>query len=238
MDEQADVGPLVDVRDGAADADRVAARAFVLRERANRADGRERRQGGRRRLPARRAGMARTAMASARTSRGRGDRPRTGGIVAREKAEGIREKNYDGASQGAMMDTIVQDLRYALRSLFRHPSFAVSAAATLALGIGATTAIFTVVNAVVFRPLPVDRPDRLVAIVNQYTTSPRPSLNVSAQDFEDWKAQSRSFRVMARYQGGETSIMLGNTADYARGAPGLARILRRRWECASRPAGC
>ena len=71
------------------------------------------------------------------------------------------------------------------------------------------------VNAVVFRPLAVERPDRLVAIVNQYTTSPRPSLNVSAQDFDDWQAQSRSFRVMARYQGGETSIMLGNTADYA-----------------------
>jgi putative ABC transport system permease protein len=113
------------------------------------------------------------------------------------------------------MDHLLQDLRYAIRSLFRHPFFAVSAAATLALGIGATTAIFTVVNAVVFRPLAVDRPDRLVAIVNQDTTSPRPSLNVSAQDFEDWLAQSRSFRVMARYQGGETSIMLGNTADYA-----------------------
>ena len=54
-----------------------------------------------------------------------------------------------------------------------------------------------------------------MAIVNQYTTSPRPSLNVSAQDFDDWKAQSRSFQVMARYQGGETSIMLGGTADYA-----------------------
>ena len=97
---------------------------------------------------------------------------------------------------------------------------------TLALGIGATTAIFTVVNAVVFRPLAVDRPDRLVAIVNQYTTSPRPSLNVSAQDFEDWQAQSRSFRVMARYQGGETSIMLGNTADYAVVHLRLAGLLR------------
>src|SRR5215207_10693079 len=113
------------------------------------------------------------------------------------------------------MDSLIQDLRYALRSLFRHPSFAVSAAATLALGIGATTAIFTVVNAVVLRPLAVERPDRLVAIVNQYTTSPRPSLNVSAQDYDDWRAQSRSFRTMARYQGRETSIVLGNTADYA-----------------------
>ena len=113
------------------------------------------------------------------------------------------------------MDSLIQDLRYAIRSLFRHPSFAVSASSTLALGIGATTAIFTVVNAVVFRPLAVERPDRLVAIVNQYTTSTRPGLNVSAQDFEDWRAGSRSFRLMARYQGGETSIMLGNTADYA-----------------------
>jgi putative ABC transport system permease protein len=112
------------------------------------------------------------------------------------------------------MDSLIQDLRYALRSLFRHPSFALAAIVTLALGIGATTAIFTVVNAVVLRPLAVERPDRLVAIINQYTTSPRPSLNVSAQDFDDWQAQSRSFRVMARYQGGETSIMLGNTADY------------------------
>ena len=68
---------------------------------------------------------------------------------------------------------------------------------------------------VVFRPLAVDRPNRLVAIINQDTTSSRPSLNVSAQDFDDWQAQSRSFRVMARYQGGETSIMLGNSADYA-----------------------
>ena len=114
------------------------------------------------------------------------------------------------------MDTVRQDLRYAFRSLFRQPSFALASIATLALGIGATTAIFSVVNAIVFRPLPVERPDRLVTVVNQFSTSSRPSLNVSAQDFDDWKAQSRSFQVMARYQGGETSIMLGGTADYAR----------------------
>jgi putative ABC transport system permease protein len=113
------------------------------------------------------------------------------------------------------MDTVRQDLRFALRSLFRQPSFALTSLLTLALGIGATTAIFTVVNAVVFRPLAVDRPDRLMAIINQWTTASRQGLNVSAQDFDDWQAQSRSFRVMARYQGGETSIVLANTADYA-----------------------
>ena len=113
------------------------------------------------------------------------------------------------------MDTVAQDLRYALRSLFRQPSFALTAILTLALGIGATAAIFTVVNAVVFKPLAVDRPDRLVAVVNQWTTSSRLGLAVSAQDFDDWQAQSRSFRVMARYQGGETSVVLSNTAEYA-----------------------
>jgi hypothetical protein len=113
------------------------------------------------------------------------------------------------------MDTVAQDLRYALRSLFRQPSFALTSILTLALGIGATTAIFTVVNAVVFKPLAVDRPDRLVAVVNHWTKATRPSLNVSAQDVDDWQAQSRSFRVMARYQGGETSVVLANTADYA-----------------------
>ena len=123
---------------------------------------------------------------------------------------------------------MLQDLRYAVRSLFRDPSFALSAILTLALGIGATTAIFSVVNAVVFRPLPVERPDRLVAILNQSAATGRTSLNVSAQDFDDWKAQSRSFQVMAYYQGGETSVTLTNSADYAtayRVTPGFFEAL-------------
>jgi predicted permease len=113
------------------------------------------------------------------------------------------------------MSTFLQDLRYAVRSLFRQPSFAIAAILTLALGIGATTAIFTVVNAVVFRPLPVERPDRLVAILNQTAVTGTINPTVSAQDFDDWKAQSRSFAVMARYQGGETSVRFDGGADYA-----------------------
>ena len=126
------------------------------------------------------------------------------------------------------MDHLLQDLRYALRSLFRQPSFALTAILTLALGIGATTAIFTVVNAVVFRPLAVERPDRLVALVNQSATTGRPNLTVSAQDFEDWKVQSRSFQGMAYYAGGETSVTLARSADYAtvyRITPGFFDVL-------------
>ena len=113
------------------------------------------------------------------------------------------------------MERLIQDLRYAFRSLFRQPSFAVTAIATLALGIGATTAIFTVLNAVILRPLPFDRPDRLVAVMNVWTRTGLRSTSISAPDFHDWEAQSRSFTAMAYYTGGETSVTLGRNADYA-----------------------
>jgi putative ABC transport system permease protein len=113
------------------------------------------------------------------------------------------------------MEQLLQDFRYALRSLWRQPSFAVTAVLTLALGIGATSAIFSVVNAVILRPLPFERPDRLVAITNYWTTTGRIGSTVSAPDFRDWEAQNQSFASMAYYQGGETSVTVNGTADYA-----------------------
>ncbi len=95
------------------------------------------------------------------------------------------------------METLVQDLRYALRNLLRQPGFAVSAILTLALGIGATTAIFSVVNAVVLRPLPYDDADRVIAMANFYTRSGVRSTSISAPDFRDWREQNRSFDVLA-----------------------------------------
>ena len=112
------------------------------------------------------------------------------------------------------MDTLLQDLRFAFRSLMRHPGFALTAVATLALGIGSTTAIVSVVNAVILRPLPFERPDRIVAVTTLWTrTGLRGQL--SAPDFDDVKAQSRSFQAMSYYTGGETSVTLGTSADYA-----------------------
>jgi putative ABC transport system permease protein len=113
------------------------------------------------------------------------------------------------------MDRLVQDLRYAFRSLFRQPAFAITAVVTLALGIGATTAIFSVVNAVVLRPLPYPEPDRIVAVANFWTRTSLRSTTVSAPDFHDWRAQNRSFGSLAYYTGGETSVNVNGVADYA-----------------------
>ena len=113
------------------------------------------------------------------------------------------------------MDTFVQDLRFAVRSLVRRPGFSVTAVVTLALGIGATTAIFSVVNAVLMRPLPFPEPDRIVAIANFWTRTGARGATVSAPDFHDWKAQSRSFEAMGYVVGGQTSVVSTGGADYA-----------------------
>jgi predicted permease len=129
------------------------------------------------------------------------------------------------------MDQLLQDLRYTIRSFARQPAFAITAIATLTLGIGATTAIFTVVNAVLLRPLPYRDPDRMVAIMNLWTKSGTRGTTVSGPDFDDWKAQTGSFDAMAFYVGGETSVTLEGAADYIsvyRVTPGFYEVLGAR----------
>jgi putative ABC transport system permease protein len=113
------------------------------------------------------------------------------------------------------MDTLMQDLRYSIRNLFRQPTFALTAILTLALGIGASTAMFGVVNAVLLRPLPFPEPDRIVAVTNFYVKTGARGQNVSWQDFGDWKEQSRSFAALGRYSGWETSVTIQGTGMYA-----------------------
>src|SRR5262245_18528027 len=97
------------------------------------------------------------------------------------------------------MQTLLQDLRYGARTLLKNPGFTLIAALTLALGIGANTAIFSVVNALLFRPLPFRDPERLVWIANTGTTGGLSSVTIRVANFNDWRAQNKSFEDLAAY---------------------------------------
>ena len=93
------------------------------------------------------------------------------------------------------MDSVLQDLRYAFRALRQHPAFALTAVLTLGLGIGANVAIFSVVNAVLLRPLPFEQPDRLVRVWGQHPQIGHEA--ASLPDFLDWRAGTPSFEGLS-----------------------------------------
>jgi putative ABC transport system permease protein len=105
------------------------------------------------------------------------------------------------------------DFRHALRVLSRRPAFTLVAVLTLAAGIGANTAIFSVVHAVLLRPLPYAEPERIVRLWEQGERGNRN--DVSHPNFIDWRAGARSFDALAEYAGGTQTVLGGQEAVFA-----------------------
>src|SRR5215472_9015320 len=110
-----------------------------------------------------------------------------------------------------VLENLLQDLRYGLRGLRHAPSFSTVAILTLALGIGATTAIYSIVNTIVLRPLPFKDSERLVHVWTKAPMFPTFNLGVSKPDFDDLKAQAHSFENLVQYR--ETTMTLGGPGE-------------------------
>jgi predicted permease len=98
-------------------------------------------------------------------------------------------------------DMVLQDVRYALRLMVQRPGFTAVVVLTLALGIGANTAVFTVINAVLLRPLPFGEPERLMALWENDRVNGKPRYQVAPANFKDWQEQSRAFEQIAAFRG-------------------------------------
>ncbi len=112
------------------------------------------------------------------------------------------------------LETAWQDLRIAARSLRRNPGFSVAAILILGLGIGASTAVFSVVNAVILKPLAFRDPDRIVALRSLWKESGAHG-QVSILDFRDWQSQSHAFDALAYYSGGEDAVSVASGGQFA-----------------------
>ncbi len=104
------------------------------------------------------------------------------------------------------MDSLLRDLRHAIRNLLRTPGFALVTVFTLALGIGANTAIFSVVNAVILRPLDYPRPDRLIYISSQFPQMGFDQFWVSPPEFLEFQERAKSFSVVGAFTTGQANL--------------------------------
>jgi predicted permease len=112
------------------------------------------------------------------------------------------------------MESLIQDVKYAVRMLSKSPGFTVIAALTLALGIGANTALFSVVNGVLLRPLPFPQPNELLVVSEK--TANFESSSISYPNFEDWKRSNSSFASLVAYRSDDFSITGSGEAERVR----------------------
>src|SRR5688572_23169911 len=146
--------------------------------------------------------------------------PATEAVYASRRALGnvtLAREDARGVWIWPRLDEMFRDLRYGARMLLKTPGFTLIAVFTLALGIGATTAIFTVVNAVLLRPLPYPEADRLLFVGQQFRSGPS---GAGEPKFLFWHAESQSFEAMSaysRYGRAGGNLAGGNEAEFVRG---------------------
>ncbi len=147
---------------------------------------------------------AKVAAGMSRTDATRAARAEMGSMEAVK--DHVRDAGWETA-----LESVANDARHALNVLRRHPGFALVTIATLALGIGANAAVFSVAHAVWLQPLPYPEPHRLLAVVSSQKGGPTAAEPISYPTFRDWQSQSRSMDAMAAYVvAGSTMTGLGD----------------------------
>ncbi len=136
-----------------------------------------------------------------------------------------------------MTATLLQDVRFAARTFLRSPRFTIPAVLALALGIGATSAIFSVVRGVMLKPLPYPDPDRIVVVWENNLRRNRPRNVVGAANFVEWRERNRSFDHLGMVGPSRINVILNGQPEEVAGLRfPLTRL--RRWEFSRPWAGC
>jgi putative ABC transport system permease protein len=145
------------------------------------------------------------------------------GVLATELARAVRPATEVPAlgetHRGSRLEQTWQDVRFGARMLARHRGYTLVAVLTLALGIGANTAIFTLVNAMMLRPLPFPEPDRLYNVSESNPSRGWTTFGVSHPNYLDWRRMNRSFTDLAAWGGGSFNVASGGDSEVV---PGLA----------------
>jgi hypothetical protein len=122
------------------------------------------------------------------------------------------------------VENLLRDCRFTLRILAKNPGFTVVALAALMLGIGASTAVFSVVESVLLRPLPYTDPDRLVWIHDGLTQGKKSGWSACMEDFLLWQTRARSFAQLAAFTGDHFALTGDGLAEELAGADVTARF--------------
>ncbi len=127
--------------------------------------------------------------------------------------QGARERFYL-KNRVEWLDNLVRDLKFAARQLRKHPAFSLTAILTLALGIGANTAIFAVIQSVLLAPLPFSNPERLAFLETRWTNSGKRTPRMTGPDAVDVRRQSKTLEAVSLFGGGEIGVTLSDHSTY------------------------